>query len=158
MSATPHQKSSAGDRRAGLEAELTDAVRFLAAEELELLVIIATRLLAGQRCYGPFNLARDRRDFRREALEEACDLAVYLAADIFRRRPRRAGSATTRGRSRRREAGRPIPACLASLGLDATATRRDVQRAYRRAVRRAHPDHGGSAEAFRAVQAPTKRR
>jgi hypothetical protein len=43
----------------------------------------------------------------------------------------------------------PVPACLATLGLDASATRRDVRRAYHRAVREAHP--GGSAEAFRAV-------
>jgi hypothetical protein len=64
-------------------------VRFLGNEEVDLLLTVATRLWAGQSRYGPFDLARDRRNFRREALEEACDLAVYLAAAVLQSRRRR---------------------------------------------------------------------
>jgi hypothetical protein len=86
MSGTPHPKSSSSSRRAGLEAELAGVVRFLADEELNLLVTIAARLWSGQTRYGPFDLARDRRNFRREALEEALDLGVYLAAVLHQNR------------------------------------------------------------------------
>ena len=50
-----------------------------------------------------------------------------------------------------REASTIAPACLATLGLDATATADDVRRAYRRLARETHPDHGGDAERFHAV-------
>lgn len=39
------------------------------------------------------------------------------------------------------------------LGVAATVTEADLRVAYRRAARASHPDTGGSAEAFRAVQA-----
>lgn len=39
------------------------------------------------------------------------------------------------------------------LGVPATASATEVKAAYRRAVRRAHPDAGGSAELFRQVEA-----
>lgn len=38
------------------------------------------------------------------------------------------------------------------LGVSSTATQEEVRRAYRRRARETHPDLGGSAEAFRAVQ------
>jgi len=39
------------------------------------------------------------------------------------------------------------------LGVDHRATRQDVTRAYRRAAKRHHPDAGGDASAFRALDA-----
>src|SRR5512142_2645814 len=39
------------------------------------------------------------------------------------------------------------------LGVPTTASATEVKAAYRRAVRRAHPDAGGSAELFRQVEA-----
>jgi hypothetical protein len=71
-------------------------VRVLGDEEVDLLLTIATRVWAGQCRYGFFNLTRDPRNFRREALEEACDLAVYLAAATHQDQ-----------RQRRRDARRP---------------------------------------------------
>lgn len=41
---------------------------------------------------------------------------------------------------------------FATLGLGRGASEREIRAAYRRAVKRAHPDQGGSAEAFRKVQ------
>ena len=40
------------------------------------------------------------------------------------------------------------PECLRALGLPRTATEQEVRREYRRRVRQAHPDSGGSHEAF----------
>src|SRR5512135_520612 len=39
------------------------------------------------------------------------------------------------------------------LGVPPTASATEMKAAYRRAVRRAHPDAGGSAELFRQVEA-----
>jgi curved DNA-binding protein CbpA len=39
------------------------------------------------------------------------------------------------------------------LGVPPTATDEELRTAYRRCVRSTHPDHGGSAEEFREVQA-----
>jgi hypothetical protein len=50
-------------------------------------------------------------------------------------------------------AGRPPPhPDLLALGLDRIPSSRDgLRRAYRAAAKAAHPDRGGSADAFRAV-------
>jgi hypothetical protein len=42
---------------------------------------------------------------------------------------------------------------FATLGLTRGASGKEIRAAYRRAAKRAHPDQGGSAEAFRRVQA-----
>ena len=42
--------------------------------------------------------------------------------------------------------------CLAALGLTASATEQDVRSAFRRLVKTAHPDQGGTDEAFRTLQ------
>jgi hypothetical protein len=51
----------------------------LGPEEHEVLLVLGRRLLAGQRQYGRLDLARDPRDWKREAAEEAADLAIYTA-------------------------------------------------------------------------------
>lgn len=58
----------------------------LGREELEVLTLIADRLLTGQQEYGLLRLERDSRDFRREALEECADGMVYLACAALRAR------------------------------------------------------------------------
>lgn len=40
----------------------------------------------------------------------------------------------------------------ASLNLDKTASAADIQRAYRKAAKKAHPDTGGTAEKFQALR------
>lgn len=51
----------------------------------------------------------------------------------------------------RRRANQPPSFCRV-LGLRLPFTHDDARKAWRRAVKRAHPDQGGSAERFRAVQ------
>jgi hypothetical protein len=41
---------------------------------------------------------------------------------------------------------------FATLGLTRGASEKEIRAAYRRAAKQAHPDQGGSAEAFRKVQ------
>jgi curved DNA-binding protein len=44
-----------------------------------------------------------------------------------------------------------MSAYLRVLGLRPTATRAEVQRAFRKQARRYHPDHGGDAAKFREL-------
>jgi hypothetical protein len=60
-------------------SDLLDVIAELADEERAVLLVLARRLLAGQRTYGRLDLARDARDWRKEAAEEAADLAIYTA-------------------------------------------------------------------------------
>ena len=50
---------------------------------IEILDLIEQRLLIGERKYGNENVINDGRDFIQEALEEALDCAVYLAAKLI---------------------------------------------------------------------------
>jgi hypothetical protein len=71
------------------------------AWRLELLVLLAQRVHIGRRRYGPLDVARDRRDFGREALEELADACFYVPAAVLRaQRPRgqRRRPAGARGR------------------------------------------------------------
>jgi len=72
------------DRRARYSPELAPrALRAswdaLGEDERRVLVTIAERLRRGRDQYGALTIATDRRDWRREAHEEALDLAVYLS-------------------------------------------------------------------------------
>ena len=49
---------------------------------LRILDLVGKRLIKGERKYGHENVENDGRDFTEEALEEALDCAVYLAARI----------------------------------------------------------------------------
>ena len=55
----------------------------------KILRLIEERLLIGERKYGHENVASDGRDFEKEALEEALDCAVYLAAKLIEINDRR---------------------------------------------------------------------
>ena len=50
---------------------------------IKILELIEERLLIGERKYGNENVINDGRDFIQEALEEALDCAVYLAAKLI---------------------------------------------------------------------------
>ena len=50
---------------------------------IEILELIEERLIIGERKYGSENVINDGRDFVQEALEEALDCAVYLAAKLI---------------------------------------------------------------------------
>ena len=50
---------------------------------IKILDLIEERLLIGERKYGNENVVNDGRDFIQEALEEALDCAVYLAARLI---------------------------------------------------------------------------
>ena len=50
---------------------------------IEILNLIEERLVIGERKYGNENVIDDGRDFIQEALEEALDCAVYLAAKLI---------------------------------------------------------------------------
>jgi hypothetical protein len=74
------------DRAAKLEAgrlspvvQVVHVLAELGDEERAVLLVLARRLLAGQRAYGRLKLARDPRDFRRERAEELADAMVYTA-------------------------------------------------------------------------------
>ena len=61
----------------------------------KILRLIKDRLLVGERKYGHENVINDGRDFIKEALEEALDCAVYLAArlvEIQNKKERRMGA------------------------------------------------------------------
>jgi hypothetical protein len=69
---------------AALAEQLVATAAELGADELRVLLLIATRLAAGRRYYGELHLATDRRDFRAEGAEELLDAVVYLAAATLR--------------------------------------------------------------------------
>ena len=50
---------------------------------LKILDLIGKRLTKGEKRYGKENIMSDGRDFVEEALEEALDCAVYLAAHLI---------------------------------------------------------------------------
>jgi len=50
---------------------------------IKILDLIEERLVIGERKYGNENVIDDGRDFIQEALEEALDCSVYLAAKLI---------------------------------------------------------------------------
>ena len=61
------------------------SLEVLGNDETEVLALVAERLAGpGRRTYGELHPATDRRDFAREALEEAADGLVYVAAALVR--------------------------------------------------------------------------
>jgi hypothetical protein len=76
------------------DVELLETIGELAPEERRVLLVLARRLLVGQRAYGRLDLVRDRRDWHREAAEEAADLAIYSAIGIVADEARREARAS----------------------------------------------------------------
>jgi hypothetical protein len=59
--------------------ELLAVVSELGPDEERVLLVLARRLLEGQRTYGLLSLATDGRDWLRERSEELADALVYTA-------------------------------------------------------------------------------
>jgi hypothetical protein len=64
--------------------ELRAIVDELGEDEVRVLARIASRLLRGAEIYGRLSVARDRRDFGKEAREEIEDSLVYFACRWLR--------------------------------------------------------------------------
>lgn len=63
---------------------LTASLGNLSGDELDVIGFVVQRLELGRVAYGQLEAGLDRRDFKREAAEEAADLLVYLAARVIR--------------------------------------------------------------------------
>lgn len=63
---------------------LYEHARQLRGDELKVLAKVAARLAMGRKQYGALDIASDRRDWTKEASEEALDLAVYLSIALVR--------------------------------------------------------------------------
>jgi len=70
-----------------IRKRLTSIAEHLGCDELAVLTLIADRLLLGRQQFGDLAVETDTRDFTREALEEAADMAVYAAAGLLRTEP-----------------------------------------------------------------------
>jgi hypothetical protein len=64
--------------------DLTSVAAQLGHGELEVLLLLARRVREGQARYGRLDVYRDRRKFKREALEELVDGLFYLSAGLLR--------------------------------------------------------------------------
>lgn len=105
------------DRLVELAKELGDI-------EMDVLVELAERIFRGQNTYGLFLLA-DKRDFRREAEEEALDMAVYCARRLHQKRTPNSGQTSPTahacgesalGSAAASTTNSPVPGCAESAG------------------------------------------
>lgn len=72
----PHEDDSSVEKLAEIASTLND-------DERAVLVLLAKRLAMGRKAYGALNLEVDKRDWRKEASEEALDLAVYMSCSLL---------------------------------------------------------------------------
>lgn len=74
----------------------------LNAGERAVLELLGRRLGDGRRVYGPLYPVVDRREWKREALEEIADALVYVACELVRlgARSRRSRASRSRRSSR----------------------------------------------------------
>ena len=74
--------------RRSIHAQMRGRLRTLAgtlsSDELSLVVLLAERLATGRRTYGVLRVHEDGRNFPREALEEAVDLAAYAGMALLK--------------------------------------------------------------------------
>lgn len=69
------------DRCAERRGDLRLRLELCSLDELRVIGVLLARLELGRQRYGYLDLARDRRDFKRERAEEYVDLAIYDACD-----------------------------------------------------------------------------
>ncbi len=77
--------------RERLERRHDETCARLNDDEFAVVVVVAERMLLGASAYGALDLARDRRDFTNEMVDEAADVLTYgamrfLQAALRRRR------------------------------------------------------------------------
>lgn len=78
MAAKKAQSVLTWEKVADPRAELASLAGSMGDDECRILVRVARRLKFGEGRYGPLNLAKDRRDFMKEAAEEVLDWLVYV--------------------------------------------------------------------------------
>jgi hypothetical protein len=71
--------SAQGRGVSAVPLELQAILEELAPQERMVMLVLARRLLAGQKGYGRLDLANDKRDWRRERAQELADVLVYEA-------------------------------------------------------------------------------
>lgn len=81
-------KSSAS-RDLAIRQELSTILDEYGEQEREVLIIVARRLLAGQRTIGRLDVHTDRRDWGQERREELHDALVYAAIGEFAAKEKR---------------------------------------------------------------------
>lgn len=64
---------------------LDEILAQLEPDAKRVIAFIGARLLIGQRQYGRLEIAKDKRDWRKERDEEAADLLFYVAAAMLKR-------------------------------------------------------------------------
>lgn len=67
-----------------LRERITSLLSGLGLGELAVIEQIVARIRIGRERYGELRVETDRRDFQREAAEEALDCAVYLSTMLLR--------------------------------------------------------------------------
>ena len=72
------------NERERLKIRLKTATILLNRDELEVIVWLAERMAEGATRYGALDIATDKRDFQKEAGEEAIDGLAYLAMQSIR--------------------------------------------------------------------------
>mgnify|MGYP001568265979 CR=1 FL=1 len=63
---------------------IRDAILEMNEDEVLVLLHVADGLITGRGVYGRLRLDEDRRDFRKETMEEVRDALVYVAAELVR--------------------------------------------------------------------------
>lgn len=77
--------------------ELRRLADSMGEDECKILVRVARRLKFGEMRYGALSIKTDKRDFAKEAAEEALDFLVYLESYEEKKAGRRRKKATARG-------------------------------------------------------------
>jgi hypothetical protein len=83
-----NENKQTDDQDAAAIANVLAILGALGTDEVRVLLRIARRLAAGRRSYGLLDIARDPRDFQREAREELEDFLVYTACAWLKEVPR----------------------------------------------------------------------
>lgn len=73
------------DRRELVAVDVTG----LGADEIRVVEAVIARIRLGMERYGPLDIARNPKDWRKEASEEFLDGAIYLAMQAIRERDTR---------------------------------------------------------------------
>lgn len=91
MAAKKAQSALTWGRVSDPRGELASLAGSMGDDECRILVRVARRLKFGEGRYGPLNLAKDRRDFMKEAAEEVLDWLVYVEGHAERESLRKRG-------------------------------------------------------------------
>jgi hypothetical protein len=106
-----------------------------------------------ERFFTPEKFAEHPEEFRTISFDRQ---KLELDGEVYYPRRSLAGHCyyTEQGKARfeAERLQRPVPPCLAMLGLSHGCTKEDIKRAFRRKSREVHPDHGGDSDSFIALR------